>query len=57
MKLLLNMEDSDPIEYVTSICDALEDDTIGKSFADAGTPKGQFPKVCPFSAGVRLEDY
>ena len=51
------MEDSDPIEYVTSICDALEDDTIGKSFADAGTPKGQFPKVCPFSAGVRLEDY
>ncbi|XP_043274491.1 uncharacterized protein [Venturia canescens] len=50
-KFFLQMDGQDPIEQVTSFCEALSDETIGKTFVDAGTPDGTFPKECPFTSG------
>ena len=57
MKFFIDMAASGPVEYATTVCDGLDDPVIGKSLANAGIPKGQFPTVCPFVAGVRFKDY
>ena len=52
----VEMEDAEPIDYLLNLCDAFEDEAIGKSFMDAGEPKDTFPKACPITE-VILEDY
>ncbi|XP_043268565.1 uncharacterized protein [Venturia canescens] len=51
LKFVIILGGMEPIEYETTLCEALTEDVIGKSITAAGTPKGQFPVKCPFTAG------
>ncbi|XP_043284153.1 uncharacterized protein [Venturia canescens] len=50
-KLYAKMEGQEPVEYTGTLCEGLEEELVGKTFGNAGIPKGKFPKECPFIAG------
>ena len=50
LMLHIEMKDLDPVEYTVSICDALDDEIIGRSLKDHAVPKDEYPQTCPFKA-------
>lgn len=54
MKLEMTLDGDDLPEIEMSVCEAFDDDTIGKDLVEHGRPEGVFPKECPVKA-VRLQ--
>ncbi|XP_011303318.1 uncharacterized protein [Fopius arisanus] len=54
-KLEMTLDGDDLPEVEMSLCEAFDDDSIGKDITEHGAPDGQFPKECPIYAGDNLE--
>ncbi|XP_034944361.1 uncharacterized protein [Chelonus insularis] len=39
------------LDFKSTVCDALEDESFGKEIVKYAEPKGQFPEECPFIKG------
>ncbi|XP_043278541.1 uncharacterized protein [Venturia canescens] len=51
LRVMIQLEGEDPIEYVADACEAMSDEMVGRSFIRAGIPKNEYPQECPFTAG------
>ncbi|XP_057341523.1 uncharacterized protein LOC130678387 [Microplitis mediator] len=55
MKGNIEFQGSEVVDFDVTVCEAFENEEVGKDILKHGIPKGEFPQQCPCKAGMDYE--